>query len=143
MNVIRAVVRAVVALVVAPVSSIRAWMRRRRVDSGLLYIDGVVRVDGDGLTVRRYYWPRGPKRIPFDRIRGYRTHALTMGHGQYRVHGIDRRGCWYSRDRSRQDKPLAIVLDVGRRIRPVLTPSDPQAVLAILERRRPVTSPDG
>lgn len=132
--------RAVVGFVVARVRTVRERVCARRLHPVVLYADGVVRVDPDGLTVRRYYWPRGRKRIPFDTIREYRTHALTMGHGQYRVHGIDRRGRWYSRDRRRQDKPLAIVLDVGRRIRPVLTPADPQAVLSILDQRRHASS---
>lgn len=110
------------------------WLRRKRRTSRPWYADEVVRIGHDGLTVRGYYWPVGRKRIPFDAIRNVHTHALTMGRGQYRVHGIDRHGRWYSRDRTRSDKSLAIVLDLGGRIRPVLTPADPQTVLALLDQ---------
>lgn len=135
----RAIARALLAVLGRGYRRLRAARRPAR----LLYADDVVRIAPDGLTVRRYYWPRGRKHIPIDAIRGYRTHGLTMGQGQYRVHGIDRHGRWYSRDRNRSDKSLAIVLDVGGRIRPVLTPTDPRAVLAILDQRTRTGPPSG
>ena len=51
------------------------------------------------------------------------------------MHGIDHRGRWYSRDRHRGEKELAIDLDVGGSIRPVLTPEDPDSVIDILRER--------
>ena len=38
-------------------------------------------------------------------------------------------------DRDRPDKRMAIVLDVGRHIRPTITPDDPTTVEHILEAR--------
>ena len=107
----------------------------RRRGRGALYADDVVRLDAAGLRIRRYYWPFGARRIAYDEIRGYTTRPLTVGRGQYRVHGIDLGGRWYHHDVDRSNKPLAIVLDVGGRLRPVVTPSSPNDVLEILDDR--------
>lgn len=112
------------------VTRLRDTVRRRR--NGWLYQDEVVRMDRTGIVIRHYYWPFGHKRIPFADIRSFDPRPLKAWHGQYRVQGIDMRGRWYSRDRDRGEKELAIDLDVGRRIRPILTPRDPDAVLEIL-----------
>jgi hypothetical protein len=88
----------------------------------------------DGIAINRYYWPFGRKRIRYAEIRDFTARPLAAWHGQFRVHGVDHLGRWYSRDRHRGEKERAIDLTVGRVIRPVLTPDDPDKVLAILER---------
>lgn len=100
-----------------------------------LYADDVVRMNDETIAIRRYYWPRGRKRIDYRDIREQKTRTLTAWKGQYRLHGMDLRGRWYSRDRNRAEKDLAIDLDVGKRIRPVITPDDPTQVLEILNQR--------
>lgn len=107
-----------------------------------LYADDVVVMDQDGLTIRRYYWPAGRKRIAYQDINSYQLRGLTIGRGQYRVHGIDMHGNWYSRDPTRQHKDCAIVLDTGSRIDPILTPDNPNTVVQILERHI-LSDPDG
>lgn len=111
------------------------WMttaRRQRPE--WLYTDSVVRMGEDGIVINRYYWPFGRKRIPYTEIRDFDARPLAAWHGQFRVQGVDHLGRWYSRDRHRGEKERAIDLTVGRVIRPVLTPDDPDKVLAILER---------
>lgn len=111
----------------------RDEVRRRR--HRWLYEDDTLRMGPDHLIIRRYYWPFGRKRVAYDDIVGFTVRILKAWHGQHRVHGIDRRGRWYSRDSYRGEKELAIDLDVGGVIRPVLTPSDPDAVSEILRGR--------
>ncbi len=100
-----------------------------------LYSDTVVKMNEDGIVINQYYWPVGRKRIPYTEIRSFTARPLRPWHGQFRVHGIDHRGRWYSRDRHRGEKERAIDLTVGRLIHPILTPDDIDAVLGILERK--------
>ncbi len=111
-----------------------AWatgVARRRRDEWV-YTDGVVGMRRDGIVIFRYYWPLGRKRIRYAEIRSFTVRPLAAWHGQYRVHGIDHLGRWYSRDRHRGEKERAIDLTVGRVIHPVLTPDDTDTVLRIL-----------
>lgn len=98
-------------------------------------------MDRVGVVVRRYYWPLGWKRILYTEIEDFSRRPLKMWQGQHRVHGIDLRGRWYSRDNRRGEKELAIDLDIGARIRPVLTPEDPDKVLEILSQRLSAEDP--
>ena len=109
---------------------LRNLLRRR--SPTWLYEDDVVRLDETGITILGYYWPFGRKLIPYDDIDEFSLRPLKAWHGQFRVHGIDLRGRWYSRDRHRGEKEMAIDLDLGTRIRPVLTPDDPDGVVEIL-----------
>ena len=116
----------------------RPWRRKtasRRPRREWLYTDTVVRMRADEIVINRYYWPVGRKRIPYAEIRRFTARPLKPWHGQFRVHGIDHRGRWYSRDRHRGEKERAIDLTVGKLIHPVLTPDDIGAVLDILERQ--------
>ena len=109
-----------------------ASRRRRR---KWLYSDGVVRMSEDGIVINHYYWPFGRKRIAYADIRGFDVRPLKAWHGQFRVHGIDHLGRWYSRDRHRGEKERAIDLRVGLLLHPVLTPDDIDKVIAILETK--------
>jgi hypothetical protein len=52
--------------------------------------------------------------------------------GQWRIWGMGIAPYWYHRDDDRPNKTRCIVLDVGAVIRPVITPDNVDAVLAIL-----------
>ena len=41
---------------------------------------------------------------------------------------------WFNFDRHRPRKQVGLVLDLGKRIKPVITPDDPQRVLAVLRQ---------
>jgi hypothetical protein len=100
-----------------------------------LYDDGLIVCDDDGLVVRRYYFPCGSKRIPYTGIRNVERRELAALTGKWRVWGSGDLRHWWNLDPGRPRKSVALVLDVGRRIRPTITPDDPDAVERILVGR--------
>jgi hypothetical protein len=96
-----------------------------------LYDDGRIACDDQGLTIRWYYlW--GTKRIPYGRIRSILTRPMGGLGGRYRIWGSGDFVHWYNLDPRRPGKQTAIELDMGGRVRPTITPDDPDAVARIL-----------
>jgi hypothetical protein len=102
----------------------------------MLYDDGLVQLDADGLTIRRYYFPLGTsKRIPYARIKGVQERRMGALTGKGRLWGsVDLRH-WFPLDLHRPQKEKLLILDVGKSVRPVITPDDPDRVLALLQER--------
>jgi hypothetical protein len=98
------------------------------------YDDGTIRCDDRGLSIRHYY-PWGTKRIPYSAIAGVETLPLTgfSKVRKWRIWGSGDFIHWWNLDPHRPSKDVALVIDVGHRIRPTITPDDPTAVARILE----------
>jgi hypothetical protein len=97
------------------------------------YDDGGVVCGDRGLLIRRYY-PWGAKRIPYSAIKGV-TELPLRGPSRvrrWRIWGSGDFIHWWNLDSRRPQKELALVLDVGRRVRPTITPDDPAVVAGIL-----------
>jgi hypothetical protein len=102
----------------------------------LLYDDGRIACADDGLVIRWYYlW--GAKRIPYSAIKAVSRLPLTGASSvrRWRIWGSGDFVHWWNLDTTRPNKGLALVLDVGQRIRPTITPDDPESVEAILRER--------
>lgn len=101
-----------------------------------LYEDAKIRCDRDGLTIRDYY-PWGAKRIRYASVKGVKQLPLTGLNSvrRWRLWGSGDLLHWWNLDGNRPGKRVALVLDVGRRIRPTITPDDPSAVERILSAR--------
>ncbi|MBV9661743.1 MAG: hypothetical protein JO337_11355 [Acidimicrobiales bacterium] len=100
------------------------------------YDDGRITCDENGLTIGWYY-PWGAKHIRYSSIRAVERLSLT-GVNQvrrWRIWGSGDFVHWWNLDPGRTDKDLALVLDVGRRIRPTITPNDAEAVERIVRER--------
>jgi hypothetical protein len=106
-------------------------------DHGAVYDDGLIRCDADDLVIRRYY-PWGAKRIPYTSIKGLQRLSLTGANKvrKWRIWGSGDFVHWWNLDPSRTRKEVALVLDAGGRVRPTITPDDPDAVERIVEERR-------
>ena len=101
-----------------------------------LYDDGLVQLDADGLTIRRYYFPLGTsKHIPYARIQGVQERHMGALTGKGRLWGSGDLRHWFPLDLRRPQKEKALVLDVGKSVSPVITPEDPERVLALLQER--------
>ncbi|MGA8847813.1 MAG: hypothetical protein WB471_14455 [Nocardioides sp.] len=98
-----------------------------------LYDDGSLLLDQTGLTIRRYYFPwAGAKRISYDRVRQVETRPLGWLTGGGRVWGSAHPRYWLPLDLGRAHKHTLVVIDIGRRVRPSVTPRDPELVAEML-----------
>jgi hypothetical protein len=102
----------------------------------MLYDDGRVACDTIGLTIARYY-PWGAKRIAYESIRSIQRFPLKRIRGRWRLWGSGDFVHWYNLDLGRPHKVTAIEINVGRRVRPVITPDRCDEVEAILMARIP------
>jgi hypothetical protein len=106
--------------------------------AGGTYDDGGVACDRDGLIIRRYN-PWGAKRVAYASIKGVTELPLTGKDKvrKWRIWGSGDFVHWWNRDTRRPKKKVALVLDVGRRVRPTITPDDPQTVERIIKEHLP------
>ncbi len=96
------------------------------------YADRWIRCTDSGIAVRGYYFPWGTKHIPYTAIRGIEPVDLSAARGRARIWGTANPGYWASLDPGRPHKKTALVLDLGRRVRPFLTPDAPDTFEAVV-----------
>ena len=104
-----------------------------------LYEDAGLLLDENGITIRRYYFPMaGPKRIAYTDIQGVKSEKMTGLSGKGRFWGASDPRYWFPLDIRRRRKQTLLVLGLGRRVRPCISPDDPARVIGLLrERVRP------
>lgn len=106
------------------------------VAANVIYDDGGLLIDQDGLTIRRYYFPwAGAKRIAHSEIRGVEIRPLGWLTGKGRGWGSAHPGLWLPLDLSRPRKDTLLVVDVGRRVMPAVTPDDPNRVVELIRAK--------
>jgi hypothetical protein len=99
------------------------------------YDDGLVQLDHEALTLRRYHFPSGTSKvIPLQTIRGYRAKPLGLLTHRFRLWGTPDLMRWLPLDIGRPLKSTLIILDVpGTRPSPAFTPSDPDRFIEVLD----------
>jgi hypothetical protein len=101
-------------------------------DNGaMLYDDGGIACDDTSIIIRRYY-PWGAKTLPYTSIKSVNKRPLTGVRGKWRIWGSGDFVHWWNLDRRRPSKEIALEIDTGGRIRPTITPDDPETVDRIL-----------
>ena len=101
-----------------------------------LYHDAGLVLDEDGITIRRYYFPLATaKRIAYNKIRGIRAKPMSWLSGKGRIWGTSHPRHWFPLDVARGRKQTLLLVDVGRWVRPCITPEDPARVIAVLRDR--------
>lgn len=99
-----------------------------------LYQDRWISCTEDAVVIRWYYlW--GAKRIPYTSIRSADQVDVTTFRGSGRIWGTANLRYWASLDPGRPRKKAALILDLGRNVRPYITPDDVPAVEAIIKQR--------
>lgn len=106
------------------------------------YADRWIQCTPTEVRIRGYYVPWGTKRIPYASIRGVRRVALSTMRGQLRIWGTSNPRYWASLDPGRPRKQVGFVFDLGRAVRPLVTPEDPDGFDAALRAHSPVAPTD-
>jgi len=102
-----------------------------------LYEDATLLLDEDGITIRRYYFPLATsKRIAYSAIQGIKARPVSWAAGKGRFWGAADPRYWFPLDIRRGSKKTLLVLHVGRlRVRPCITPENPERVIEVLRDR--------
>lgn len=97
----------------------------------MAYDDGKVACTDQGLVIRHYY-PVGAKRIPYSKIQQVRRVPLKSMGARVKIHGSADLIHWFNFDMHRSRKDVALIIAMANRVRPVITPDDPDRVTAEL-----------
>lgn len=99
------------------------------------YDDGLVQLDREAITLRRYHFPSGTSKvIPLRTIRGYRAEPLGTWLHRFRIWGSSDLRRWLPLDGRRPFKTTLITLDVpGTWPSPAFTPVDAKHFTAMLD----------
>ena len=107
------------------------------------YQDPLISIQEGTLAIRRYYFPTGTKRIRLAAITGVEEYAMGKATGRWRTWGSGDLVHWFNLDPSRRHKRQALIIDLGRRAKPVVTPDDPDAFrAAVAATGIPISSRD-
>jgi hypothetical protein len=98
------------------------------------YDDGLIACSEDGLVIRKYDALLRPKRIRYKEIKAAEEFRLGRVRGRWRIWGSGdlHLRYWFNLDWHRPRKQVGLVLDLGKRMQPVITPDDPSQVVAAL-----------
>lgn len=95
------------------------------------YDDGLISATDGALIIRRYNALLQPKSIPYARIRS--VERIPIGPGRrWRLWGTTIPGYWFNLDPDRPRKSVGFVVDLGRPVKPVITPDDPNRLVEAL-----------
>jgi len=104
-----------------------------------LYDDGVLLLDRTGVTLRHYYFPwAGSKHIGWSAIRRVQARPMGWLTGKGRLWGTANPGYWLPLDTRRGRKTTLLVFDIGTRVKPCVSPNQPERVLELLREQVPV-----
>ncbi len=98
---------------------------------GLDYHDDLIAATDEGLVIRRYDVFLRPKRIRFGEIRSVRRLPVNRVR-RWRLWGTTIPGYWFNLDLRRPRKSIGFEIDAGRWVQPVITPDDPDGLIAAL-----------
>ena len=99
------------------------------------YDDGLIQLDREAITLRRYHFPSGTSKIiALSTVRGYKAEPLGLLMHRFRIWGSSDLRRWLPLDVGRPFKSTLITLDVpGTRLSPAFTPTHPEEFTALLD----------
>ena len=104
------------------------------------YADRWISCTSKGIEVRGYYFPWGSKHIAWGALKGVRRVTLGPLRGKARIWGTGNFRYWASLDPKRPTKSTAFLLDVGKAVKPFITPDDPDGFAVSLAEHAPSIS---
>ncbi len=98
------------------------------------YDDGLIQLDRQAITLRRYHFPSGTSKvIPMRAVRGYRVESLGPMH-RFQIWGSSDLRRWLPLDVGRVTRSTLVTLDVpGTRLSPAFTPQRAGEFIAVLD----------
>jgi hypothetical protein len=100
------------------------------------YDDGKIVCGPDRLEIHSYYFPLGAKIVPYSQIPGLQRFEITgVMSGKWRIWGTGNPKYWANLDTGRPTKKIGFVIDVGRKVNPIVTPDDPDAFETVVRDR--------
>ncbi len=100
------------------------------------YDDGTVVCGPGRLEIHRYYFPFGTKSVPYAQIKGLqRIEIKSVWSGKWRIWGTGNPRYWANLDTNRPKKKAGFVIDLGRKISPIVTPDRPDEFESVLRDR--------
>jgi len=99
------------------------------------YDDARVQCTQTAVNLRGYYFPWGTKRIAYRSIRDVTRVEMGPLRGRARIWGTANAGLWANFDPGRPKKKFALILDLGKRVKPFITPNDLDSVEALIRER--------
>ncbi|HTT58538.1 MAG TPA: hypothetical protein VMF33_00690 [Acidimicrobiales bacterium] len=99
------------------------------------YSDGVVSCDAEGVDIKGYYFPWGTKHVAYGEIHGLQRVSMGSLTGRWRIWGTANPTLWANFDPKRPKKRIGFILDADKRVRPFVTPDDPDAFESIVRER--------
>jgi len=100
-----------------------------------VYRDRWIECTARDILIRAYYFPWGTKHIGYGSIRSIeRVEIRHFFKGKGRIWGTANPHYWASLDPQRPKKKRGFILDLGKRVKPLLTPDDPDAFEAVVRQ---------
>jgi hypothetical protein len=99
------------------------------------YSDRWITCGPSDVRIRGYYFPWGTKRIPYASIRAVRRVKIGTLTGRGRIWGTSNPRFWAGFDPSRPRKTSGLILDLGKFVKPFVTPDDTAAAEAVIRGR--------
>ncbi len=98
------------------------------------YDDGRIACTDQGLTIRKYDALLRPKHVRYEEIRSAEEFPLSGMRGKWRIWGSGDLSLhhWFNLDWHRPHQQVGLLLDLGQRTQPVITPDEPEQVVAVL-----------
>jgi hypothetical protein len=101
-----------------------------------VYDDGTIVCGPDELEIHSYYFPVGTKRVPYTHIRGLQRIKIEGPmSGKWRIWGTGNPRYWANLDIKRPKKKAGFVIDLGRKVSPIVTPDNPDEFESVLRGR--------
>jgi hypothetical protein len=99
------------------------------------YDDGLIQLDREAITLRRYHFPSGTSKIiPLRAIRGYKSEPLGFFFDRFLIWGGPDPRRWLPLDIWRPIKSTLVILDVADgNPEPAFTPQRPREFLKVLD----------
>jgi len=89
-----------------------------------MYDDGTIVCGPDRLEIHSYYFPFGTKSVLYTQIKGLQRIEINgVLSGKWRIWGTGNPRYWANLDLKRPQKKAGFVVDLGRKISPIVTPT--------------------